>query len=90
MDYAGCGTIHPCPNHRKMIWISYLSRAKIGDYYVKRLRLLNDPERKQGDKCRAGRASGGTVFTQIFVKGLILAQNERWRRGLGMQVEREP
>ena len=22
-------------------------------------------------------------------KGLILAQNERWRRGLGMQVERE-
>jgi hypothetical protein len=21
---------------------------------------------------------------------LILAQNERWRRGLGMQVEREP
>ena len=26
---------------------------------------------------------------QIQVKGLILAQNERWRRGLGMQVERE-
>ena len=24
----------------------------------------------------------------IIVKGLILAQNERWRRGLGMQVER--
>jgi hypothetical protein len=24
------------------------------------------------------------------LKGLILAQNERWRRGLGMQVEREP
>jgi len=23
------------------------------------------------------------------LKGLILAQNERWRRGLGMQVERE-
>ncbi|KHE90547.1 MAG: hypothetical protein SCABRO_03720 [Candidatus Scalindua brodae] len=22
------------------------------------------------------------------MKGLILAQNERWRRGLGMQVER--
>ncbi len=32
----------------------------------------------------------GTVFkvTDSFVKGLILAQNERWRRGLGMQVER--
>jgi len=25
----------------------------------------------------------------IQVEGLILAQNERWRRGLGMQVERE-
>jgi hypothetical protein len=25
----------------------------------------------------------------IHMKGLILAQNERWRRGLGMQVERE-
>ena len=24
------------------------------------------------------------------LKGLILAQSERWRRGLGMQVEREP
>ena len=24
-----------------------------------------------------------------YTKGLILAQNERWRRGLGMQVERE-
>ena len=23
------------------------------------------------------------------LKGLILAQNERWRRGLGMQVERD-
>ena len=23
-----------------------------------------------------------------ILKGLILAQNERWRRGLGMQVER--
>ena len=28
------------------------------------------------------------VHTKL--KGLILAQNERWRRGLGMQVAREP
>jgi len=28
------------------------------------------------------------VVSDSFVKGLILAQNERWRRGLGMQVER--
>jgi len=26
---------------------------------------------------------------QIYVESLILAQNERWQRGLGMQVERE-
>ena len=28
-------------------------------------------------------------MTILQLKGLILAQNERWRRGLGMQVERE-
>lgn len=27
-------------------------------------------------------------LSEPFVKGLILAQNERWRRGLGMQVAR--
>ena len=26
--------------------------------------------------------------TRIFSESLILAQNERWQRGLGMQVER--
>ena len=30
------------------------------------------------------------ALKQLFLKGLILAQNERWRRGLGMQVERIP
>ena len=30
----------------------------------------------------------GPEAVDSFVKGLILAQNERWRRGLGMQVER--
>ena len=33
-------------------------------------------------------ASGCSPGTDSFLKGLILAQNERWRRGLGMQVER--
>jgi hypothetical protein len=28
--------------------------------------------------------------SEYILKGLILAQNERWRRGLGMQVERIP
>ena len=30
------------------------------------------------------------MFMKHTVKGLILAQNERWRHGLGMQVERMP
>ena len=29
------------------------------------------------------------VYVYTKLKGLILAQNERWRHGLGMQVERE-
>ena len=28
-------------------------------------------------------------FSIFTMESLILAQNERWRRGLGMQVERE-
>ena len=53
---------------------------------------------------RHGTSNGGTAFersggvvegcfgvfgrTKRISKGLILAQNERWRRGLGMQVVR--
>ena len=36
-----------------------------------------------------GPSKGGVSGKQYQLKGLILAQNERWRRGLGMQVERE-
>jgi hypothetical protein len=36
------------------------------------------------------RPVGFGLFKHLFLKGLILAQNERWRRGLGMQVERIP
>ena len=41
-----------------------------------------NPKRKRGLRELGGK--------QLILKGLILAQNERWRRGLGMQVEREP
>ena len=35
------------------------------------------------------RSTRGTIgLSEQQLKGLILAQNERWRRGLGMQVER--
>src|SRR5262249_61829486 len=37
------------------------------------------------------RLTRGAIPARVqIVKGLILAQNERWRRGLGMQVERIP
>jgi hypothetical protein len=41
-----------------------------------------DPSRS--DETRAF----GPTFSEHISKGLILAQNERWRRGLGMQVVR--
>jgi hypothetical protein len=34
------------------------------------------------------RGNGSGFDRSPISKGLILAQNERWRRGLGMQVER--
>ena len=37
---------------------------------------------------RRAAATWPGVFRATLLKGLILAQNERWRRGLGMQVER--
>ena len=33
-------------------------------------------------------AYSGTFLDKIFSESLILAQSERWRRRLGMQVER--
>ena len=36
------------------------------------------------------RFGGSTVKSILFSESLILAQNERWQRGLGMQVERDP
>ncbi len=37
----------------------------------------------------AAQAGGSDLVQDKSMKGLILAQSERWRRGLGMQVERE-
>ena len=31
-----------------------------------------------------------TNSQKFLIESLILAQNERWQRGLGMQVERDP
>ena len=41
-----------------------------------------------GDRLESLEFRGFRKATNSFMKGLILAQNERWRRGLGMQVER--
>ncbi len=43
------------------------------------------------EKISAAKQQSGIKLTQAnenFLESLILAQNERWRRGLGMQVER--
>ena len=51
-------------------------------------------KKKLSSNFSIGYVTGVTDFgsrdqKQSQLKGLILAQNERWRRGLGMQVERE-
>ena len=44
-----------------------------------------------GSLCGARAPRGARNMTQqFFSESLILAQNERWQRGLGMQVERDP
>jgi hypothetical protein len=51
------------------------------------LNWLINSSLKSGSQCeKDGRDS---VYAYSKLKGLILAQNERWRHGLGMQVERE-
>jgi hypothetical protein len=51
-----------------------MSRFQAGDF---KLLLFAIPDANRDD-------------IEHSVKGLILAQNERWRHGLGMQVERIP
>jgi hypothetical protein len=51
-----------------------LSRFQAGEHQAS---SVHESRRKSG-------------LTEHSVKGLILAQNERWRHGLGMQVERMP
>ena len=62
-------------------------------------RMGLDPEGMRQLKClcRANTVKGlfggphGQRLTLLFLsESLILAQNERWQRGLGMQVERDP
>src|SRR5262249_61098644 len=53
---------------------------------------LSRAARRQSDASGSQKAHGqlSEGLWEHFLKGLILAQNERWRRGLGMQVERIP
>ena len=76
-------------------------REGVGALGHSTLSLSNGPQdrcRESFELCRKA-TSNFSAFTpfpaqagkkQTFLKGLILAQNERWRRGLGMQVERIP
>ena len=49
--------------------------------------LKSDRLRYEMDVCVRG---PGRNTRKFFSESLILAQNERWQRGLGMQVERDP
>ena len=57
-----------------------------------------DPEgMRQYEACARQHRFGGSpgppnneMLTHLLTESLILAQNERWQRGLGMQVERDP
>ena len=49
--------------------------------------LKTDRLRNNKDVCVRG---PGRNTQKFFSESLILAQNERWQRGLGMQVERDP
>jgi hypothetical protein len=55
--------------------------------------ILRVDELSEGEFSGCRKTAGGSLLRKHHdtqLKGLILAQNERWRRGLGMRVEREP
>ena len=49
-----------------------------------------DAEHKWRSLCDARSPARGSTKNNSFSESLILAQNERWQRGLGMQVGRDP
>ena len=74
-----------------VVGASSLSHAVSGD--LKRFEKLVYEPRRLANRCgicTGGRASCLETGKLTLLKGLILAQNERWRRGLGMQVGRIP
>ena len=52
------------------------------DYSSSSLNLKRTRIKKQSNRSKRH------IDFKIFMESLILAQNERWRHGLGMQVER--
>jgi hypothetical protein len=50
---------------------------------------IDSGDRPDGTRALRGARDARGAPSRTFMKGLILAQNERWRRGLGMQVERD-
>ena len=54
-------------------------------------RCVEDEGPRVVNSCHGGTGEGGSIeIDSYFSESLILAQNERWQRGLGMQVERDP
>ena len=68
------GITHPAVGGRKLFNHNSMSRFQAGEL--------------QASSVHEPWETGAQI--EHSVKGLILAQNERWRHGLGMQVERIP
>ena len=68
---------------RNQLSVSYSCRVRRATSFFSST-LLGEDRPPDGRRACHGSQPG----TDSFLKGLILAQNERWRRGLGMQVER--
>ena len=68
------GITHPAVGGRELLNHNSMSRFQAGEHQASSVHEL----------------LGNRELTEHSVKGLILAQNERWRHGLGMQVERIP
>jgi hypothetical protein len=76
-----------------LLWKRQVSRASFVDKLSRRVMTMTDAKAQRLLWLKANLVSGDfgckLLRMKTQVKGLILAQNERWRRGLGMRVVRE-
>jgi hypothetical protein len=79
------GRVRPCRRSLQGILTFYLAHSSV--IWLSGREVIRCGGRPRGFLRKIARL--GPRQEKYQAKGLILAQNERWRRGLGMQVERE-